>query len=137
MKINLVKQGSTLYPLSQEDEDRLDKLSNATYTVNISNLDLATRQQQKSLHLWCTWIANLLNENSLYMVGIFGNKIEWSMPLVKEQIIKATIKKVFGINSTTKLKRKEIDEMTDYVTQAFGLRGVEIPEFPNRELWNV
>ena len=45
MKINLIKQNGVLYPLSQEDTDKLDKLSNATYAVNITNLDLATRHE--------------------------------------------------------------------------------------------
>ena len=69
------------------------------------------------------------------MVGIFGNKIEWSMELVKTQIVKETIKKVYGISSTTKLKRKEIDGLVDYVTAALALKGVVSPEFPNKKLW--
>ena len=64
---------------------------------------MRTVKQNAAIHLWCTQIAKVLNANSLYMVGVFGNSIEWSMSLVKEQIIKATIKKVFDIDSTTRI----------------------------------
>jgi len=37
--------------------------------------------------------------------------------------------------STTKLKRKEIDNLIDFVTIAFGRKGIKIPDFPSRELW--
>jgi len=136
MKITLVKKFGTLSPYSEEDAEILSKLSDAAYTVDIKNLDMRTVKQNAAIHLWCTQIAKVLNANSLYMVGVFGNNIEWSMSLVKEQIIKATIKKVFDIDSTTKLKRKEIDEMIDYVTIAFARKQVEIPAFPSKKLWD-
>jgi hypothetical protein len=135
MKINLIKEGNTLYPYSEEDEERLSKLSNAVYSVDLKNMDLRTIKQNRALHLWCRQIADLLNSKGLYLTGVFGNKIEWSLSLVKEQIVKATIKKVFGIDSTTKLTRKEIDDLIDFITEAFGTKGVVIPPFPNKELW--
>lgn len=136
MKITLKKIGDILVPDSDADLDKLNKFSDAVYEVDMKNLDSRTMAQNRALHLWASKIAKILNANSLYMVGVFGNKIEWSMELVKTQIIKATIKKVFDIDSTTKLKRKEIDEMIDYVTIAFSSKGVEMPSFPSRELWN-
>jgi hypothetical protein len=136
MKITFLKDGNALYPYSEDDEARLEKLSNAVYSVDIKNMDMRTIRQNRALHLWCKQIATLLNSKSLYITGVFGNKIEWTMALVKEQIIKATILKVFGINSTTKLKRKELDEMIDFITIAFASKKVEIPEFPNKKLWD-
>jgi len=136
MKLTIVKKFGTLTPHSKEDLEILSKLSDAVYTVDIKNLDMRTLKQNNAIHLWCSQIANVLNANGLYMSGVFGNNIEWSMDLVKTQIVKATIKKVFNIDSTTKLKRKEIDEMIDYVTIAFASKGVEIPPFPNKEHWN-
>jgi len=136
MKITLNKIGDVAVPYSESDLEKWNKFSDAIYEVDMKNLDSRTIAQNSSLHLWASKIANILNANSLYMTGVFGNKIEWSMNLVKEQIIKATIKKVFNVDSTTKLKRKEIDEMIDYVTIVFASKGVEIPPFPSKELWN-
>jgi len=135
MKITLTKDGNTFYPYSQEDEEKASKLSNAIYVIDIKNSDMRTLKQNNAIHLWASQIAGLLNKNALYMTGVFGNKIEWSMNLVKEQIIKATMKQVFNKDSTTKLTKKEIDSLIDFVTQAFATKGIEIPPFPSRELW--
>jgi len=137
MKITLKKSSrGALLPYSDKDYEILQKLSDAIYTIDIKKLDTRSAAQNRSLHLWCAQIAKVLNANSLYMVGVFGNDIEWTMELCKTQIIKATIKKVFGIDSTTKLKRKEIDEMIDYITIAFARKSVEIPSFPSKKLWD-
>jgi hypothetical protein len=135
MKLTVKKERGSITPYSDEDYEMFQKLSDAVYTVDIKNLDMRSVSQNRALHLWCSQIANVLNANGLYMTGVFNNSIEWSMELVKTQIVKATIKKVFDISSTTKLKRKELDEMIDYVTIAFSNKGIEIPPFPSRELW--
>ena len=136
MKLKLKKIGDVAVPYDESDLEKWNKFSDAVYEVDMKNLDSRTIAQNRALHLWCKKIAALLNENNLYMTGVFGNEIMWSMNLVKEQIVKATIKKVFDIDSTTKLKRKEIDNMIDYITIAFASKGITIPMFPSKELWN-
>lgn len=135
MKIALVKADGGFFPYSEADQDRFNKLSNAIYETDIKNMDMRTLKQNNALHLWCEKIAFLLNGHGLYMTGIFENEIEWDMELVKTQIVKKTIRKRYGIDSTTKLKRKEIDDLIDYITLAFGLKGVKIPDFPSKDLW--
>lgn len=124
-----------LLPYDEESERALSKLSNAVYVVDIKNLDMRTAAQNRALHKWASQIAEQLNAKNLYVGGIFNSNIEWSMELVKELIIKRTIKTVFNIGSTTKLKRKELDEMIDYVVMALSSK-IEVPQFPSRELWN-
>lgn len=137
MKIQLRKERGSLLPYSDEDYELLQKLSDAVYVVEIKNLDMRTVQQNKAIHLWCSQIAEVLNKNNLYMTGIFSNDIEWSMNLVKEQIIKNMIKLLFKIDSTTKLKRKEIDVLVDHIVYIFGeKKGITIPKFPSHELWD-
>jgi hypothetical protein len=135
MKITIKKMGAVATPSSEADLEKWMKFSDADYIVDMKNLDSRTVAQNSALHLWCSQISKLLNENQLYMIGVFGNKIDWTMDLVKTQIVKATIKKVFDIDSTTKLKKKEVDAMIDFVTIAFASKEVEIPPFPSRELW--
>ena len=136
MKITLKKERGNLIPYSDKDYERLNSLSDAVYVIDIKNMDMRTLKQNNAIHLWCSQIAHKLNSEGLYMSGVFGNNIEWTMELVKAQVIKATIKKVFGLNSTTKLKRKQINDLVDFVTIAFANKGVEIPPFPNKELWD-
>ena len=136
MKITLKKEHGQLIPYSNEDYEALQKLSDAVYQVDIKNLDMRTVQQNKAIHVWCSQISEVLNKNNLYMSGIFNNDIMWSMELVKTQIIKSMIKLLFNIDSTTKLKRKEIDTLIDYITHIFGeKKGIVMPKFPSRELW--
>jgi len=137
MKITLIKMGAVAAPSSEEDLEKWMKLSDASYIVDIKNLDMRTVKQNSALHLWCTKISKTLNDNNLFMTGLFENDIMWTMDLVKTQIIKGLIKKLFDIDSTTKLKRKEIDTLIDTVTLIFGeKKGVEIPDFPSRKLWD-
>ena len=135
MRIVIKKIGDVAIPATEADREKWEKFSDAEYVVDMRNMDQRTSQQSRALHLWCRQIADTLNREGIYMIGIFGNPIEWSMELVKTQIIKATIRQVFGIDSTTKLKRKEIDQMIDYITIALGRKGVTVPQFPSRELW--
>ena len=135
MKLTLKKMGTVATPPSEADMEKWLKFSDAEYEIDIKNIDSRTVAQNSALHLWCSQLAKVLNAHSLYMTGIFGNEIEWTMDLVKTQIVKATIKKVFNINSTTKLMRKEIDTLIDYVTIAFAKKQIETPPFPSRELW--
>jgi len=137
MKITLRKQYGTLTPNSEADAEQLATLSDAIYVIDIKNMDSRTLAQNNALHLWCTQIATVLNANNLYMTGIFQNDIGWSMSLVKEQIIKGLIKTLFSIDSTTKLKRKQLDMLIDYIVLIFGeKKGIKIPPFPSRDLWN-
>lgn len=137
MKIILRKQFNTLTPYSEEDAERLAKLSDAVYQVDLKNMDTRTAAQNRALHLFCKQIADVLNKEGLYMTGIFQNDIMWSMELVKSQIVKNLIKSMFDIDSTTKLKRKEFDQLIDTITLIFGeKKGIVIPPFPNRKLWD-
>jgi len=136
MEINVDKTGMVLTPYNEHDGEKLENLSNGVYQIDLKDMDVRTLKQNNALHLWCSQLSKLLNANQLYMKGVFGNDIEWTMELVKTQIVKNTIKQVFNISSTTKLKRKQIDELIDYVTITFATKQIEIPPFPSKELWN-
>lgn len=138
MKTNFIKKDGRLIPYSEEDREKVDKFQDgAIYVVDVNNSDIRTLQQNKALHLWASLIAKELNSKNILMGGIFKETIEWNMELVKIHIIKATIKKVFDLNSTTKLTRKQVDGMIDYIINAFVCTDVEVPEFPNKEIFNT
>lgn len=137
MNITLRKQYGSLIPYSEADAEQLATLSDAVYMIDIKNMDSRTLAQNNALHLWASQIATVLNANNLYMTGIFQNDIMWSMELVKTQIIKNLIKTLFNIDSTTKMKRKQLDTLVDHITVIFGeFKGIKIPPFPSRDLWN-
>jgi len=138
MKINIIKQGISISPASEEDMKLLDKLSDATYQVDFKNLDSRTNQQNKALHLWCKQIAYLLNKAGFYLeTSILRDSIEWDMQLVKEHLIKNTIKTIFSKTSTTQLTKKELNELIEVITAGLSARAkIEVPPFPNKELWH-
>jgi len=135
MKITIQKIGNVATPTPDMLKE-WDKLSDATYTVDIKNLDMRTVAQNNALHLWCNQIAETLNNAGLLATGVFKKDIEWTMIMVKEMIVRPTITTAFQKTSTTKLHKKEIDSMIDIITRAFGTKGVEIPPFPSRMLWD-
>ena len=137
MKLIIKLENGYISPHSMEDKQKLNELKSALYEVDINNMDMRTIKQNSALHLWCTQIASVLNENNIYMTGLFENDIIWTRELVKTQIVKGLIDKLFNIKSTTKLRRAEIDTLVDTIISIFGeKKGVVIPDFPNRELWD-
>lgn len=138
MKINLIKRNGILIPYSDDERNKVDKfVDGAIYVCDIKNGDIRTLKQNNALHLWAEMIAKELNSKNVLMGGIFKETIEWNMELVKIHIIKATIKKVYDLNSTTKLTRSQVDGMIDYIVNAFISSDVHVPPFPNKEIFNT
>jgi len=136
MKITIKKIGDVAIPAHDSDKELWQRFSDAEYVIDIKNLDTRTVAQNAALHKWCEQIAYTLNKEGLKMTGLFNNDIDWTMLLVKEQIVKSILKKTLNINSTTKLMKKDIDGLVMYLTKAFGERfGVQMPPFPSRELF--
>lgn len=94
-----------------------------------------TSQQNRALHLFFSQVANELNENGIYFVynGLKGHEIEipWNGDLFKQMTWKPIQEAMFGINSTTKLKREQIDPIFDVINKFFADKGISI-SFPNK-----
>ena len=101
------------------------------YEVKINNLDYRSQAQNRAYWLYIGMIASTLNREGLYLPGLFTDKIEWDAEKVHYNIVHPLIKKVFGVKSTTKLKKADIDRMIDYLTAAFATKNVQLPPFPS------
>ena len=132
MKITLRKQFNTLTPYSQEDAERLAKLSDAVYSVEIKNLDTRTIKQNAAYWKWCTMIAESLNNNGLYLTDILKIETLWNKDNIHANIMLPVIKSTFDKTSSTKLEKKDYDQIIDVVTNAFAQKGIEIPNFPEK-----
>ena len=137
MKIRLTKQNKALIPFDTEAEAVIAKWKEGDFLeLDVKRVDKRTLAQNRALHKWCEQIAYTLNKEGLKMTGLFDNDIDWTMVLVKEQIVKKVLFKTLNIKSTTKMKRNDIDGLVMYITAAFGERfGIQIPPFPSRELY--
>ena len=136
MKIVLKKDMGTLIPYSQEDKERLDKLSDGIYQIDIKNMDMRTIKQNASYWKWCTMIAETLNNNGLYLNDILKIETMWNKDNIHANIMLPVIKDISNKTSTTKLNKKEYNNIMDAVIKAFGAKGIQIPLFPSRDLWD-
>jgi hypothetical protein len=92
--------------------------------------------QNRSLHLYFSFIANELNELGIQYqyTGISGKTFElrYTSSLVKEFLWKPIQASMFDKKSTTQLTTKEMNEIIDVITNFFGERGIVL-EFPSME----
>ena len=134
MKINLIKQYGNLLPYSQEDKKKIDEFKDgAIYVVEINNSDLRTLQQNRALWLWFTQISNKLNKDSFAIQDVIKLNTKWSPEKIKELIFKPVIKSLYNKESSTKLLKDEFELLIDTIIQALATKGIECPDFPNRE----
>ena len=123
-----------LCPVDEETREKFDKFKEgAYYTVDIKNLNVRTVIQNASIHLWCEQIATELNKENFFIQNVIKMNTKWSMIKVKELIFKPVVQSLYTKDSTTKLNKDEFEKIIDTLVRYMAQKGVEIPEFPNRE----
>lgn len=104
--------------------------------IEIKSVSLTrTNQQNRALFLFFKMAADALNEigHTYTYSDLEGEtiNIRWNEHLFKEFTWKPIQAVMFGTDSTTKLKRNEIDPILDSIFEMFGRLGIEI-NFPNQ-----
>ena len=95
-----------------------------------------TTQQNKSLWLWFTLLAEKLNDAGLDMRVLLkeGIDIPWNKQTIHDFIWKPVQKALLQKDSTTKLlKKEEIDKVYDTLTRHLGTKFGVYQEFPSIE----
>jgi len=95
-----------------------------------------TTQQNKSLWLWFTLLAEKLNDSGLDMRVLLkeGIDIPWNKQTIHDFIWKPVQKALLQKDSTTKLlKKEEIDKVYDTLTRHLGTKFGVYQEFPSIE----
>lgn len=86
--------------------------------------------QNRALHLFFTQVSEQLNDIGIPFVyrGLKGMEFEmqWNAELFKTFTWKPLQKAMFGIDSTTKLKRNQIDPIFETINKFFAERGIEV-----------
>ncbi len=86
-----------------------------------------TSTQNAALHLYCTQLAEALNDAGLDMVTVLspGTEIPWTEHSIKSEMWKKVQKAMTGHESTTKPKTTEYgpiyDTISRYISQTFGV----------------
>jgi len=89
-----------------------------------------TSQQNKALHLFFAWIANMYNEVGKTYTNQMGFETIWTSTMVKELIWRPLQISLFNIESTTKLDSKQLTLIADTIIDFFAGQGFYI-QFPN------
>jgi len=81
-------------------------------------------QQNKSIHLWLTWIADELRKQGQTMQNVLERikraEIEPTMEALKEVVWKPYQKSAFGKKSSTELTKSEVTTVYDGLNKFFG-----------------
>ena len=94
-----------------------------------------TQAQNRSLHLYCTQVAEALNDAGYDVRATLkeGVEIPWSGYLVKDLLWRSIQKLQYGKASTTELTTKNIDSIYDVLNRHLGEKfGIHVP-FPSIE----
>jgi len=92
-----------------------------------------TNTQNSALHLFFSQLADVLNEQGMYISKTIKVDAEWSGERIKELIWREVQIQATGKKSTTQLTTKEINKILESIHLAFANKGIEIPMFPSIE----
>lgn len=135
MKINFIKTtGDVLIPMSQEDMKKFNSFKEGDiYCVDIKKQDQRTLAQNRSIHLFCTMLADALNSAGLDVEKTMKAEVSipWSDVLVKELIWRCVQQAMFDIKSTTRLNTKQVSQVYETINRHLSTaHGVGVP-FPS------
>ena len=128
------------YDLTKEDELTAFKYKVQYLVENKKKVEIKqvresrTTQQNSSLHLYFTFIANELNDLGMEFqyFGVTGKALsmKYTPHIVKDYFWKPIQLTLFNIETTTKLDTNQMNNIIDIVTKFFADKGVVIP-FPS------
>ena len=128
------------YDLTKEDELTAFKYKVQYLVENKKKVELKqvresrTTQQNSSLHLYFTFIANELNDLGMEFqyFGVTGKALsmKYTPHIVKDYFWKPIQLTLFNVETTTKLDTNQINIIIDIVTKFFANKGVVVP-FPS------
>jgi hypothetical protein len=86
--------------------------------------------QNRALHKYCKMIAEQCNNAGYIHVGKTRIQMPFSMRVVKYSYWSEVMYELYGYDSTTKLKKNELDPIIDSLSLTFGELGIHV-EFPS------
>lgn len=102
-----------------------------------------TSQQNRSLHLYCTWVATALNDAGYSIEEVLKNftmELEWTPETVKEILWRTAQKRMFKKKSTTELLKAsgEINQIHEVMTRFLGERlKIDYIPFPDEKTFQM
>ena len=104
--------------------------------VTIKHGKQRTLTQSRALHLWCTMLADLLNDSGLDQRRTLkpDAEIPWDGHSVKERLWKPIQEAVINKASTTEADRNEYSQVCEVLTRHLAQKlGVVAPDWPRKQ----
>lgn len=135
----LIKRENQRIAVARATDEELSKYPRINWD-NYENLTPVTgkkrrtNKQNRSMHLYCDWLAESLNEAGLDMRKVLKPSIEipWTRYMVKEFLWKAVLKQRTGKETTTEMTRNEVDDILDILNAFVAQKGMHV-RFPSKE----
>ena len=90
-----------------------------------------TLTQNRAIHLYCEMLANALNDHDLDLQKTLTVPVRWSKDSVKLLIFHPVMEAQVGVDSTTKLERKDISVIYDVINRYLSTEFGVYVEFPS------
>lgn len=96
--------------------------SNGKISVDVKRLGTRSAAQNSSLHLFCRWLSDALNEAGLSVRETLREDVEipWTPDSVKELIWRPVQKAMIGKESTTRMNKLEPSDVYDVLMRHLG-----------------
>lgn len=126
MKINLRLRNGRLTPADEEARELLDTFQDADYVqIDIKNMDKRTILQNKLIHQFCKNVSIELQRQNIGLNSVLKHDTPVSMLAVKELMFKSVVLSLYGKNSTTKLRKSELNLVFDTLILVLGQKGLD------------
>ena len=120
--------------------DQLHYYKSKSATIELKEIkQTRSNLQNRAIHLWFTFCADALNSSGEYFQYLDYKNVSadmpWSGEMFKTYWIRPIIKVLYDIDSTTKLKTNEIDQLIDVISKRFAENGLTV-NFPSSfDIW--
>ena len=119
--MKIICNNSKWYLLQGDKEITLTPLNeDMAYEIKSKPVDKRTLAQNRALHLYCKQVSEALNNAGYDMKTVIKADVSWNMLQVKELIWKPIQKAVINKESTTALKKDEIDSVYHTINRLLG-----------------
>ena len=98
-----------------------------------------TGRQNRAMHKWFSLVAEALNDSGNNVQLVLKQKVDinWNQELVKEILWRPAQKVILGKESTTQLKKGDLDTILDHLNrhlgEKFGLEHIPLPSYESEE----
>jgi len=95
-----------------------------------------TPKQRGSLHKWCDWCADVLNESGQTCTreGLLGGapvELKWTGTLFKETVYKPILEAMTGLKSTEDQTTVQPSEVAQVISKRYADNGLQCPPWPS------